>query len=43
MDPANCNFDIVPKENKHLSACIECKLILNDSQWQKFREICPNC
>ena len=33
-----------PIENKHLSACIDCKLILNDAQWRDHYDFrCPNC
>lgn len=34
---------LTPIEAKHLSACVECKLILNDSQWHKCDIKCPNC
>ena len=43
MDSATCDPNLVPKDIKHLSACIECRLILNDSQWEQLEETCPNC
>lgn len=33
----------VPIEAKHLSACVECKLIMNDAQWRDHDITCPNC
>ena len=34
---------IVPKDVKQLAACVDCKLVMNDTQWQKVDFHCPNC
>ena len=33
---------IVPRENKNLSACLLCKLVMQRSQWDECK-VCPNC
>ena len=33
----------VPLEAKHLRACLDCKLIMSDVQWQVNESQCPNC
>lgn len=32
----------MPSSNKHLRACIYCKLVLNREKWNKVGS-CPNC
>ena len=32
-----------PRGNKNLQACSTCKLIMQEAQWRKMEEKCPNC
>ena len=32
-----------PCDNRNLSACLACKLIMHESQWSKLHWKCPNC
>lgn len=43
MDPTRYDPKLVPTEDKHLAACCQCRLILNERQWTKLDGACPNC
>ena len=33
----------VPRDVKNTMACPKCKIIMNESQWNSLRRMCPNC
>ncbi len=33
----------VPQDTKQLAACVNCKIIMQESQWAKLQDRCPNC